>query len=680
MASGQLATVVRRIRMIAAARGNDGPSDAVLLERFVIAKDQSAFETLLGRHGPLVLGVCLRVLGNRHDADDAFQATFLVLTRKARSIRKQRCLASWLYRVAYRLALQSRLAEARRRRRERQVPDMQQKDTTGDLAWRELRPLLDQELDRLPDKYRLPLLLCYAQGQTHAEAARCLGWPKGTVAGRLARARMLLRKRLTQRGVVLSTGALGLALSQPGWAAALPVPLAAATVEAAMLVVAGKAAALGALAGEAVALSDGMMQTMLITKLRSVVTVILVAGALLSGTGMFAVNLLATASGQESLIDAPGPIIEIAPGRNKAVPGDIPGLPEEVRENKKWPGSFWGRGPATRHWALKNGGGTRESEAAVARGLKWLVRHQEPNGCWRLDGERGTANDVAGTALGLLPFLGAGFTHKPAAANPYDRAIERGLAFLLRKQDKRSGDFGGGMYAHGLASIAVCEAFGLTRDPALRRPAQQAVDYIVRAQHVAGGWRYAPGQAGDTSVTGWQVMALKTAQMAGLDVPAETLQKASGYLDSCCDQDSEGYRYVGSAGSVTPSMTASGLLCRQYLENWGPGNAGGFINRLMKAVDNNIKPSPPGKMKNMYYCYYATQVMHHIGGTVWKDWNEKMRDLLVTTQDTDEGPNNGSWSSTGDLFGAAGGRLLVTSFSLLTLEVYYRHLPLHLRY
>jgi len=339
------------------------------------------------------------------------------------------------------------------------------------------------------------------------------------------------------------------------------------------------------------------------------------------------------------------------------------------------PGGINQRGSAgTRQQLLLNGGGTKESEAAVVAGLKWLKRNQTPDGRWLLDGnfkDRGTANDIAGTAFGLLPLLGAGKTHKAAKDNDYDKPVEKALLYLIRKQDRKTGNFGGGMYAHGLATIAICEAYGLTQDQALRRPAQMAVNYIVRAQHSAGGWRYVPGQAGDTSVVGWQVMALKSAQMAGLDVPEVTLRKAQRYLDACCDPANEGYGYVGPGS--TPTMSAVGLLCRQYLQAWGPQNL-----RLIKGIDNNIKRYPPGTLKNMYYFYYATQVMHHFGGSAWTDWNTRMRDTLVKTQDK-SGANNGSWSSVGDEHGSTGGRLMQTSLSLLTLEVYYRHLPLYYR-
>lgn len=332
---------------------------------------------------------------------------------------------------------------------------------------------------------------------------------------------------------------------------------------------------------------------------------------------------------------------------------------------------------ATRDALLKYGGGTGASEAAVTRGLQWLLRHQFPDGSWRLDGnfpDKGAQNDIAATAFGLLPLLGAGKTHKKQAKDdPYDKPIERALAYLKAKQDKRTGNFGGGMYGHGLAAIALCEAYGLTQDVGLRRCAQMAINYIVASQHDGGGWRYAPGQAGDLSVTGWQVMALKSAQLAGLDVPEIAMRKAQRFLDGCTSPTDEGYGYTG-IGS-TPTMTAVGLLCRQYLQSWGPQNI-----RLIKAIDLHLKTNAPGRKKDIYYYYYATQVMRHFGGESWTAWNKTMRDGLIQSQDDDlKSPQRGSWSSAGDPHGSSGGRLMVTSLNLLTLEVYYRHLPLYYR-
>jgi hypothetical protein len=348
-------------------------------------------------------------------------------------------------------------------------------------------------------------------------------------------------------------------------------------------------------------------------------------------------------------------------------------------------GTFYGRSGATREYALREGGGTGESEAAVARGLKWLARNQAQDGHWAIDGafkDKGTPNDVAGTAFGLLPLLAGGKAHKllkgqKASDNPFDKTVMRGLEFLKRRQDPKKGDFGGGMYAHGLATIAMCEAYGMTQDPNLRPYAQKAVNFIVYAQHPSnGGWRYSPGQEGDTSVTGWQVMALKSAQMAGLTVPTQTMKKAVVYLDSCMNEKTKGYGYVDKNGTET--MTAVGLLCRQYLQGWGPQKL-----EMIEGVKNYLTPKLPSSkslQKNVYFYYYATQVMHHYGGEAWTKWNAGMRDGLISTQDKNQDtPSYGSWSSQGDAFGGSGGRLMITSLNLLTLEVYYRYLPLYYR-
>lgn len=348
-------------------------------------------------------------------------------------------------------------------------------------------------------------------------------------------------------------------------------------------------------------------------------------------------------------------------------------------------GSFFGRSGSTKAYALKSGGGTGASEAAVTAGLRWIVRMQNNDGSWSLDNPRfkdpGIKNDVGGTAFGLLPLLGAGKTHKLPKSDAqemkskesadqekaYQQAVFKGLMYLIRVQDKKDGKYSSNMYAHGIATIAMCEAYGLTQDPNLKRSAQMAINYIQYAQHDAGGWRYSPKEAGDTSVVGWQVMALKSAQMSGLDVNEITMKKATRFLDSVCDQRTEGYGYTGPA--PTHTLTAVGLLCRQYIQSWGPKNP-----RMQKAVEI-IRKAPPN-VGDMYYSYYATQVMHHYGGQEWDDWNKRMRDALVASQDKSKSDMNGSWGAGS---GHVSGRLMQTSLCLLTLEVYYRHLPLYYR-
>src|SRR5260370_39202143 len=200
MATSPMSKVIRHLRRAMLLRDGAGMTDEQLVTGFVAQRDDATFEAIVRRHGPMVLAVCRRVLRNHHDAEDAFQVTFLVLVRKAAAIASRELLANWLYGVAYHTALKSKAMISKRRAREKQVTAMPESEETQRDLWDDLQPLLDQELSRLPDKYRVPIVLCDLQGKTRKEAARQLGYPEGTVAGRLARARRMLAKRLTQRG------------------------------------------------------------------------------------------------------------------------------------------------------------------------------------------------------------------------------------------------------------------------------------------------------------------------------------------------------------------------------------------------------------------------------------------------------------------------------------------------
>jgi RNA polymerase sigma factor (sigma-70 family) len=286
-------SILRHVRRAALLRDADGQ----LLERFLASRDEAAFEALVRHHGRMVLGVCRRVLGNHHDAEDAFQATFLVLVRKAASVRRRAAVGSWLYGVAYRTALEAKGRLARRRVRERQVRDMLQPTAEPEEALRELLPVLDRELSRLPEHYRSAVVLCDLEGKTRGEAARLLGVPESTLSGRLTTARRLLAKRLARYGPAFAGGALAAALAQGAASACVPAPLIVSTTRAATLVAAGNPAA----AGKAAVLAEGVLKTMFVTKLRMTVGVALVAVAL------GAAGLVYEAGGGSGTAQAAGP-------------------------------------------------------------------------------------------------------------------------------------------------------------------------------------------------------------------------------------------------------------------------------------------------------------------------------------------------------------------------------------
>jgi RNA polymerase sigma factor (sigma-70 family) len=275
MSIGQLAVVVRQIHRLADSGGHEGLTDGQLLERFLGGGDELAFAALVRRHGPLVLGVCRRVLRDRHAAEDAFQATFLILLRRARSLDRRGSVASWLYTVAYHVALRARADAARRPPPARPVPQ------PPEAGWADLQPVLDEELGRLPESYRSVVVLCYLEGKTNVEAARLLGWPVGTVKGRLARARDLLRARLTRRGITLSAGLVGASLAESA-TAAVPAALLRTTLRTA-LPTAATAAPGGGAVSTAVTLAEGALRTMATTKLKTAAALLLLGGLVAFG-------------------------------------------------------------------------------------------------------------------------------------------------------------------------------------------------------------------------------------------------------------------------------------------------------------------------------------------------------------------------------------------------------------
>ncbi len=350
---------------------------------------------------------------------------------------------------------------------------------------------------------------------------------------------------------------------------------------------------------------------------------------------------------------------------------------------------FSGRRGVAKARLLRREGGTLESEQAVERGLDWLARHQRRDGSWSLDptGEcRGTpcpetpygVSDSAATGLALLPMLGAGHVHTEKGR--YQSALTRGLHWLVKHQRQGGELFTGGgdhtgFYSHAIATMALCEAYGMTKDPDLLEPARHALRYIIQTQNKEdGGWRYFPGQEGDTSVFGWEIFALRSGRMAGITVPVSTIRRCHLYLKyAATDQSLMFYSYK-PGWVVSPSMTAEGLLCRQLL-GWPREKSA-----LVQGVAQVAAHLDGYQLRNGYYFYYATQLLHNQRSAAWPRWNQRVRDGLLGMQATGSGCDRGSWDPTSpepDFWLARGGRLSVTALSLLTLEVYYRYLPMY---
>ena len=347
-------------------------------------------------------------------------------------------------------------------------------------------------------------------------------------------------------------------------------------------------------------------------------------------------------------------------------------------------GQFGGRSEQGKLASLRMYGGTADSEKAVHSGLHWLASIQQEDGSWDYTRIGGAPNagrlangEMGATSMALLCFLGAG--HTAGSGTNYNDTVRRGLKYLVdnariinNEADLRGNVSGnGGMYIQGLATIALCEAHAMAktrnRDMKVSRTAQAAIRFIQAAQDKNGGWRYQPRQPGDTSVVGWQIMAIKSGRAGQLRIDPNVMHSARRFLNSVQADGGAMYGYTGPA--KRPGTTAIGLLCRMYM-GWKRDR-----EPLAKGVAYLSKKGP--SRNDSYYNYYASQVLHHWGGDAWKKWNEELRPWLVESQAKD-GPAAGSWRPVCK-HASQGGRLYETAMSIMTLEVYYRHLPLYRR-
>lgn len=327
-------------------------------------------------------------------------------------------------------------------------------------------------------------------------------------------------------------------------------------------------------------------------------------------------------------------------------------------------------------------GATQGTLDALASSLDWIARNQQKNGSWSLSKpySKGAPyeNVNAATAMAMLALQGDGNTH---IKGQYQRNVAAGLKVLLRSQADSGSLIGQNigehqmMYTHALATIALCELYGMTHDSLLKEPCEKAVNFLVKVQSPEGGWRYRPGNESDTSVTGWCVMALQSARAAKIEVPNSTLERVSKFLDSV-KADEYAYGYLPN-DPPTYSMTAEALLCRQLLgmKRNNPEMPAG-IGILLRSDDMTWEDEKSGKSHSVYGWYYATQVMHHFGGKEWEKWNSKLRVVLPANQ-IKNGPERGSWPPDADFYGSQAGRLYQTCICAYMLEVYWRHLPLY---
>ncbi len=344
--------------------------------------------------------------------------------------------------------------------------------------------------------------------------------------------------------------------------------------------------------------------------------------------------------------------------------------------------SLSGRSASNRGTVGAKNGATKESELAVAAALDYLARHQSNDGSWssRFElepcggqcthgGEFRDPYKIASTGLALLCFLGAGHTQHEGQ---YSEHVSKGIYYLVNKL--RRSDNGGywlgteanfQMYEHGIATLALCEALQMTDDKSLREPCQAAINFIAFAQHSDGGWDYHPRGPGDLSIAGWQAMALKSAVSAKISIPTNTIRGIDIFLKRTAFNDFQ-FHYRG--GKPTPSMTAIGTLLKMYRGYSKTDPA------ILKAIQFLSKEGPSGN--DVYYNYYATQVLFNAGDRAWKDWNDMMREYLIQNQER-QGHMAGSWWFDRDLSNSVGGRIYVTCMACLTLEVYYRYLPVY---
>jgi RNA polymerase sigma factor (sigma-70 family) len=585
-------------------------TDEALLARYCAGRDEAAFELLVWRHGTMVMSVCRRVLQDVHHAEDAFQATFLTLARKADSIGKGEALSCWLYRVASRIAFRARKRVSRRQEREQSLYGRPEVSASTALESQELRPVLDEEVNRLPIKYRSPIVLCYLEGKTHAQAAQQLGWAKGTVSGRLARARDLLRSRLLRRGLALASVLSASTAAAPPASALVPAALVDTTVKLALLFAAGKITTARLLSQQATVLAEGCLRTMFMSKLR------------IALVGMIAVLILGAGAGLlgRSLLHAQPPARNATLARREAAQ-DRP-APEQTR-------------------------------SAVEKAVRFL-KSQEREGSW----EQGPLARYNGglTSLALLGLLEAG-------CELDDPAIRRGLQHLRNVEPEFN-------YVVALQTMVFCRASAREDKERIQRNVDYLLTGAIRDNGHFRGWSYhkQTAPAGDNSNTQYAIMALDAASAAGIAIDKKLWREIRDFYVQTQLADG-GWTYSSAEGAhPTLSMTCaglSGLLVARKHEKDKDAALDGAVAKGLRYLGENFRLDLAG---NRFYLLHALSRSGRLAEKKMlpekekdqeHDWYAEGTQLLLKTQEV-----NGSWEEK-----PAGTEppVVATSFALLFL-------------